>query len=429
MDGGEAEMSVWVIGAGVTGLTFAQMYKDAQVFEAASAVGGKAISQVVAAEAGRFVFDVGGHWFHQQSAPEVLKLLDGLPLKKHKRKAYVLLDNRLYDFPIQASFRSIPDFELVKRISHELRGGQDKPVLARNVEELLQHTYGTTLYDLFFRDYNRKMYGVEELEDIPLGKYHAVRNVPLHNRSGYNNEFYYPAGDSGAGGIPQHLARGLTVHYQSPVQDIHLSSQTLSLHNRTIRWDKLVSTIPLPLLLERIIDAPPAVIKLSRQLKASKGFILNIGFHKRSNPKPIDWVYIPDMNVPFYRVGYYSHVQPLLAPVGYESMYVECSPLFFDNKEEAMKLIPGVIAQLVKLGFIEQAEDVVTMQPIWLEQNYCLPNPQVVSALHTFLRDNGIYSIGRYGSWHWSSQHEDMKQAIDLARELKEGMPVQSNMV
>src|SRR5690606_2343876 len=102
----------------------------------------------------------------------------------------------------------------------------------------------------------------------------------------------------------------------------------------------------------------------------------------------------------FYRVGYYSHVQPLLAPDGYESMYVECSPLFFDNKEEAMKLIPGVIAQLVKLGFIEQADDVVTMQPIWLEQNYCLPNPQVVSALHTFLRDNGIYSIGRYGSWH-----------------------------
>ena len=29
-----------------------------------------------------------------------------------------------------------------------------------------------------------------------------------------------------------------------------------------------------------------------------------------------------------------------------------------------------------------------------------------------------IYSIGRYGTWHWSSQHEDMQQAIRLANKL-----------
>lgn len=34
-------MSVLVIGAGVTGLTFAKVFGDTEVFEAASAVGGK----------------------------------------------------------------------------------------------------------------------------------------------------------------------------------------------------------------------------------------------------------------------------------------------------------------------------------------------------------------------------------------------------
>lgn len=129
----------------------------------------------------------------------------------------------------------------------------------------------------------------------------------------------------------------------------------------------------------------------------------------------MDWVYIPNMDFHFYRIGFYSNVQALLAPDGYDAMYVECSPLFFSNKDEAISLIPTIINELIELGFIRRKEDIITLNSIFLEQNYCLPDPEVTSIIREYLKDHKVYSIG---SWHWSSQHEDMQQAIHLAREL-----------
>ncbi|MNH99280.1 hypothetical protein D3C73_520430 [compost metagenome] len=84
--------------------------------------------------------------------------------------------------------------------------------------------------------------------------------------------------------------------------------------------------------------------------------------------------------------------------------------------------MPQVIRDLIKIGMIEDERDIVTLKPIYLEQNYCLPDNRVTSLIQGYLQQYGIYSIGRYGSWHWSSQHEDMQQAISLAEELKRTM-------
>ncbi|OMF37953.1 hypothetical protein BK133_02915 [Paenibacillus sp. FSL H8-0548] len=411
-------MSVLVIGAGVTGLTFAKVFGDTEVFEAASAVGGKAGSVTVDTDVGPFVFDTGGHWFHQQNSPEVLKLLNGLPMKKHVRRAFVLINGCLYDFPIQRSYKAIPDLAFVKRVNYELLQNQSWKGIVHNYEDLLLRTYGKTLYETFFRDYNKKMYGLTDLSKIRVGQYDAVRNVPIHNKYGYNNEFYYPSDNRGAIGIPLHLSKDLSITLDASVQSINFKNRTMRILNKTMHWENLISTIPLPALVKMVSDVDPAILKLSHQLHASKGFILNLGIKKTAIHQDVDWVYIPNLDFHFYRIGFYSNVQPLLAPEGYDAMYVECSPLFFSNKDEAISLIPTIINELIELGFIRRKEDIITLNPIYLDQNYCLPDPDVTSIIRDYLKDHDVYSIGRYGSWHWSSQHEDMQQAIHLAREL-----------
>ena len=82
-------------------------------------------------------------------------------------------------------------------------------------------------------------------------------------------------------------------------------------------------------------------------------------------------------------------------------------------------MIPVVINELIQLGFIEKNEDIVTKRAIYLDNNYCLPDIETTSIIRTYLEDYGIHSIGRYGSWHWSSQHEDTQQAINLAKDFK----------
>ncbi|MCU6709583.1 FAD-dependent oxidoreductase [Paenibacillus sp. J5C_2022] len=413
-------MRTHVIGAGVTGLAFAKAHGDAIVMEASSVIGGKAGSYAVNSSNGSFIFDTGGHWFHLESSPEIMHLLHGLPLIRHERQAHVLLNGRLYDFPIQASFDESPDPAFVKAVAQELQQSTAAGSKPSNYEEFLMASYGNTLYQSFFRDYNRKMYGEMDLSRIEIGYFDTVRNVRLNRSSGYNREFYYPAFDAGAAGIPRHLSKGLPVAMNTPVTAIDAGGKTLIANGKFVHWDKLVSTMPLPQLVQRIVDVDPGILALSRELRSSQGFILNLGI-KENGMTPYqntDWVYVPDITKRFYRVGFYSHVQRQLAPEGCASMYVECSPLHFTCEKEALELIPTIVDELIELGFIRCRSDILVMMPIYLEHNYCLPNVNATSKICDYLRQHDIYSIGRYGSWHWSSQHEDMRQALDLAGQL-----------
>ncbi|WP_139997539.1 protoporphyrinogen/coproporphyrinogen oxidase [Paenibacillus paridis] len=413
-------MALAVIGAGVTGLSFASAYGNVPVFEANGSLGGKALSYKVDTEVGTFGFDVGGHWFHHQSAPGALKLLDGLPLNSHRRYAFVYLEGRLYDYPIQQSYKQNPSSSFVGRVDEELREIGGKELQYSNYAEMLINSYGPALYDAFFRDYNRKMFGKEELASIAAGKYETVRNVRLTgNTDGYNPAFLYPKGDIGAQAIPLHLSKRVNVSFDTGVHAISLSRKTMQLKQKNHAWETIVSTIPLPLLIRLISDVEPEYLRLAEQLTASKGFIVNMGIKKKPFHEHKSWVYFPELRYHFYRLGFYSNIEPLLAPKGYSSIYVECSPLHFNTKSEAQLLLPKIIQELTEIGIIDEADDIVALRTFYLEQNYCMPDQKITSVLHRYLESNGIYSIGRYGSWHWSSQHEDMQQAVQLAEYLQ----------
>jgi len=409
-------MKAYVIGAGVTGLSFAKTYQgNVEILEAGSSLGGKALSYKTETEFGIFGFDLGGHWFHHKSAPGALRLLEGLELEEHERKAYVHLDGQLLDYPIQQSYIRHQDSRFVEQVRLELQAIQPSAAYD-NYEHMLLESYGPALYQAFFKNYNCKMYGVHDLAQMGAGRLETVRNVRTHqNPAGYNSDFLYPRAGLGAQAIPQFLARDLNIRYRSMVQSINLNRRTMTVNRRTVPWDTLISTMPLTALLGMITDVHPYMRELAGTLKASRGMILNLGVKKTVLHGDKTWIYYPDLRLKFYRTGFYSNIDSALAPPGYSSMYVECSPLFFENRQEAMSLIPQVIQQLIDTGLIRESRDVVTSRALYLNRNYCLPDMPRTELIRQYLENAGIYSIGRYGTWHWSSQHEDMQQAVDLA--------------
>ncbi|MFH5185324.1 protoporphyrinogen/coproporphyrinogen oxidase [Paenibacillus sp. TAB 01] len=412
-------MTIQVIGAGVTGLSFAKAYgEEVNIFEACENSGGKASSYKVETNVGTFGFDIGGHWFHYKSTPAVLDMLEGLELQDHTRKAYVYLHGHFFEFPIQQSYIRHPDKRLVSHIKQELRKINMAPKY-NNYDEMLLQSYGLTLYKLFFKDYNSKMYGMKDLSEIAVGRFETIRNVRTHtNTTGYNGDFLYPKGNIGANGIPLFLANKLNINYKQKVKSINLQKKTMIINDDLISWDTIVSTIPLNSLISIIADVDTNILNISKKLKTSRGMILNLGVKRTHLQQDRSWIYFPDPSLHFYRVGFYSNVESSLAPAGYCSMYVECSPLFFSNKEEALAVVPKVIHELIELGFIRNTDEIVTSKTIYLDHNYCLPDASTTEIIHNYLENAGIYSIGRYGSWHWSSQHEDMQQAWELAKKL-----------
>lgn len=415
-------MGMYVIGAGVTGLAFANAYGTDQtlIFEQSSMHGGKAKSYAIDSEKGTFYFDTGGHWFHFASAPKVLSLLNGLELNAHERHAFVWLDDLFFDFPIQASFIEHPSQKFVGKATYDLEEAQAKSIAASNYDEMLFYSYGKTLYEKFFKPYNQKLFGLEDLRKISYGKFETLRNVRI-GAKGYNAQFYYPKGTVGAQGIPSQLQKKANVQYKTEISSINLSQQTLTLNGTqtcSFANKKVINTMPIALLVQIIEDLDPTIKELSTSLSSSPGFILNFGVKTLPIYKGKTWVYYPQGELSFYRLGFYSNVEPLLAPQEYTSMYVEVSPLNFSTREEALDLIPQVIQDLKKVGMIENEEDIIVQSPIYIPHNYCFSNKDV-EQIREILSRFGIYSIGRYGSWHWSSMHEDMHQAVELAYQLK----------
>lgn len=425
-----------VVGAGVTGATFAKLWgKDAFILEKMDRIGGKAKSYPEDTEVGRFHFDIGGHWFHCQSAPEIMDLLADVPLKLHERKALVYMFGRYFDFPIQKSYRDHEDKKWVAKVSAELEAASKNKETPKNYDEFLRSSYGPTLYKDFFLPYNQKLFGVEDLTQLLYSKLETVRNVKADGKStGYNNHFYYPEGTLGAQAIPDAVIRGTTVWTGWSLDSINLERGILKASSSDgqeleydFRTNGMVSTIPLKDLVNMIEDAPEWLKQEASTLRFSPGLIINMGVKRIDAYKDTSWIYFPDLDLPFYRVGFYSNVEPALAPEGYTSMYVEVSPLIFRDPYNAFELALAkmkVISALLYLGLLESEEDIQVMQMIGLKMNYCFHTP-AAKRIRDFLAEHNIYSIGRYGTWHWSSQHEDMAQAAELVRRLKagEGLP------
>jgi protoporphyrinogen oxidase len=413
-------MTTYVIGAGVTGLSFAKVFNEnTEILESRNDLGGKALSYTVETSVGKFGFDLGGHWFHHKNAPEALELLKGLELEGHKRYAYVYLDKQFLEFPIQQNYKAHSDPNFVKRIDKDLEEIKMGNLSYYNYDDMLLKSYGITLYQSFFRNYNTKMFGINDLSQLDVGRFEKVRNVRIdRNITGYNSDFVYPSGDEGAKGIPLFLSQNLMINYNKKVELISLSKKLIKINNKHSAWKNIVSTMPLTSLVDIISDIDSEIVDMAKELKSSKGLIINIAVKRNPLHNNKSWVYIPSLDFSFYRVGFYSNVQHSLAPQGYVSMYVECSPLYFQNKEEALNLVPKVIEELIEIGFIGSKEEIITSRSFYLNHNYCLPNNKISEKIRSYLERFGVYSIGRYGTWHWSSQHEDMQQAIKLAKRL-----------
>jgi protoporphyrinogen oxidase len=128
---------------------------------------------------------------------------------------------------------------------------------------------------------------------------------------------------------------------------------------------------------------------------------------------PYNWVYVPEVDYPFYRVGCYSSFSERMAPPGKANLYVE----LVDRAEPDLdELLPRVARHLVEMGFIRSADDIAFARVRRIDHAYVIYDHHHQSSLATiqpFLRERSILSTGRYGGWNYSS----MGDAIVFGRE------------
>lgn len=432
-----------ILGAGLTGLSCAYHLEDAgryRIVERESEVGGLARTRK---RPHGFLCDGTGHWLHlrQDVTKKLVHGLLGDNLEARTRKARVYSKGVFTLYPFQAN-----TFGLPKDVVSECLKGlidarfSEQHAEPKNYKEWIRKEFGEGICKHFMYPYNEKIYGVplETLATdfaaryIPRPAIDAVVDGALglsREALGYNAQFVYPK-KGGIGALAESLAAGLgrDVERGRQPSSIDLAARTVKMSDgETIAFTHLVNTIPLPKLVELIQAGSPDrvpqdIADATQRLRANSVLYFDVAI--KGAPKPhqdYHWIYLPEREFPFYRVGSYSAVERSLAPEGFRSYYVEMGHYGdVDPKQFEQPVLEG----LRRLGIIEDENDIVFMIPNVLSPAYVLFDAEYEAsraAVLAWLDEQQIISVGRYGRWQYNAMEDALLEGIEAAEKIRGG--------
>jgi protoporphyrinogen oxidase len=301
-----------IVGAGISGLATAAFSpdRDCLVLEADGEIGGycKTIKR------SGFVWDYSGHFFHFKH-PEIESWLrarmPGQTIRVVKKRSFISYRGRLVDFPFQKNIHQLPQDEFIDCL-HDLFFAQSGRATEGNFKEMLYGRFGRSIAEKFLIPYNEKLYACDlsTLDRDAMGRFfpHAdladiIRNMKAPDNASYNATFSYPEG--GAIEYVKALASAVEpgrISLGEPLLGLDLDRKIARTPRREIAFTRLVSSMPFDRLARLSgLAHDPAVFTWNKVL------VFNLGFDRKGPAAP-HWIYYPDRERVFYRIGFYDNI-------------------------------------------------------------------------------------------------------------------------
>ena len=408
-----------IIGAGMSGLSYAAFcgHKDYLILEQADKIGGYCKTT----ERNGFVWDYSGHFFHFKDKDIEQFVVSGIPaqdiLTIHKN-TQIRYKDRLIDYPFQMNIHQLPQQEFIDCI-YDLF--VNPTTSYTNFKEMLYAKFGKSIADKFLIPYNTKLYACDlnTLDKDAMGRFfpyaekaQIIRNFKAANNDTYNATFVYPK--HGAVQYVDSMASHVNkeaIRLNNTITSIDPHAHLVFLHSgEKIQYDRLISTIPFPALME--LTGEPA----NPSLSWNKVLVFNIGFDRQGLDTKNHWIYFPENKYCFYRVGFYSNI----LSANQCSLYVELG-FAKDAKVQPEQWFDRVLQDLREACIISQDMQVIDYEAIVMNPAYVHVSAdatEYVAAKKRSLANADIYTIGRYGSWTYCSIEDNIKEAKALATSL-----------
>ncbi len=432
----KAQKRILIVGAGIAGLSAAwhlqQKDVPSLVLEKEDTPGGLCRSK----EACGFTFDHSGHLMHFKN-PYVFKLVGALlgdQFVRHERSAWVSICGRYTRYPFQANLFGLPP-QIMKeclegfiRAQRKRRNDTTKKPL--NFSQWTQRTFGAGIARHFMDPYNAKFWTVppkeltcEWLKDIvPVPVLHQVLEGAKKESTkqlGYNVHFWYPR-RGGIEQLPRAFAKSLeNIRTGSEISRIDIAKKEVELTSgRKEKFDVLISTIPLPEMARKIRGLSREMRAAFKKLRWNSIFNVNLGLNSCGDALKRHWIYFPQKETCFFRVGFPHNFSSALTPAGKGSLYAEVS--YSGHKPiDKRKIVSRIFRDLKKAGLLSSKNrecvtdinDIAYGYPIY-DRHY----KTVRKKIHSFLNSHGIIPCGRYGSWKYMSMEDailDGKRAAE----------------
>jgi protoporphyrinogen oxidase len=439
-----------VLGAGPAGLTAAYLLgragRHAVVLEADGQVGGLAKT----VEIDGYRFDLGGHRFFTK-AREVEALwheILGDEFLLRPRMSRIYWNKKFLDYPLRGPdvVRKLGAVELTRCIASYGRAAMLPRRREESLEDWVSNRFGRRLFELFFKSYTEKVWGVPTTEIRAewaaqrikgLSFYSAAKAAFFGNRGNkvktLISEFHYPR--YGPGQMWETIARqieadGGELFLQTPVERLEIEDGCLvevEAGGRTYRPDAVISSLPLREVVTMTHPIPPAAVVEAALGLRYRDFLTVALVVSGEDLFPDNWIYIHDPSVRVGRIQNYRSWSPWMVPdpdkacVGLEYFCFAGDDLWTMADDELVALAARELEELglVKGDRVERgfAIRVPKAYPI-----YDAEYPDRVATIRAWLETiENLQQVGRNGLHRYNNSDHSMLTAMRAVDNLLTG--------
>lgn len=425
-----------IAGGGLAGLSAAYHLEDPDwiMFEKSDRVGGLCKSETTK---DGFTFDYGTHRFYTKDSyvRGLWEKLLGDNREERTRRSWVYSHGVYTRYPFQANLHGLPMDVVRECLVGLIDAIFRKKVSPNDFEEWIHTTFGRGIAKHFLLPYNKKMWTVDAAKmgcewaegrvltpDLRRAIDGALRGIP--DSMGPNAIYEYPK----KGGI-EALPRGFLDYIdenkiccKAEIVEIDWREKEFIMgdfmDSALMNYDKMIYTLPLPLLSSLLVPEPPELVKKALgRLECNKVHCINYEIEKDSVTR--DTVYVPEYNLLPHRICYPLDKSPTLAPKGRGSVSAEVATSKHKAITEGDWLIGGVEADLERMGVTGlEFKSLLTLDPAYVI--YTKTHRKDVDVIHSFLRENDIYPCGRFGDWEYYNMDKTILSGRRAAMEVKQ---------
>jgi len=441
-----------IIGGGPAGLTAAlELSKHgvpATVLEADKQVGG--IARTVNYKG--YLFDIGGHRFFTKwdEVNQIWNEVLGDKFLERPRLSRIYYKKKFFMYPLVAknALFGLGIFESIRILASYVKARVMPTSKEENLEEWVSNRFGRRLYEIFFKTYTEKVWGVpcttiraewaaQRIKGLSLLT--AIRNAILPSKTSdvktLIDKFQYP--ERGPGQMWETLTDRLNrteypVMMERPVVRIsHQDREITHLvtegpHGREeFRGTDFISSMPIRELVNALDPPPPQQILDAAAKLRYRDFLIISLIVNRKEVAPDNWIYVHDSSVKVGRIQNFKNWSPAMVPdpsktcLGMEYFVFENDELWSSPDNQ---LIEMAKREIVQLGLVraEAIEDgtVVRMQKAY--PMYDEDWSKHVDIIRAWLADNArnLQLVGRNGMHKYNNQDHSMITALYAARNI-----------
>jgi protoporphyrinogen oxidase len=440
---------VAVLGAGPAGLTAAyrlvQRNVPVIVFEAGDEVGGLARTVV----RGGYRFDLGGHRFFTKSE-EVEALWEellGPELLVRPRLSRIYWRGRFVEYPLRPAdvFAKVGPLELVRSLASLARARLTRRGEEESYEEWVSARFGRRLFQLFFKSYTEKVWGVgtkelraewaaQRIADLsPWSALRAALPGGGEAPKSLIGQFRYPR--LGPGQMWEEMARrieagGGEIRLGAAVETLEHEAGRLTAvraGGERVEVEAAISSIPLRTTVGVSDPDPPREVITAAAGLRYRDFLTVALPIVGQPPFPDNWIYVHDPRARVGRIQNFRAWSPWMTPdprrscLGLEYFCFEGDELWSSSDEELVELGGREVAAL---GLVDR-ERVAGGHVVRVPKAYPVYDAEYarrVDRIRGWLESiSNLQQIGRNGLHRYNNSDHSMLTALRAVENLCDG--------